>query len=106
MPIITVELVVDPDRAPADDLAQSLADAIGRVVDSPPGQTWVRCRSLGRHEYAENGAPVDVAELPVFVTVLERQPPDGAALAAEGTALAQTVAQVVGRPVACVHIEY
>ena len=106
MPIVTVELVVDPDHALEHNLTQSLADAIGRVVNSPLGQTWVRCRLLGRNEYAESNAPVDAAELPVFVTVLERQPPTGAALAVEVTALTQTIAQVIGRTAACVHIEY
>jgi len=106
MPIITVELVADADRPLGHDLPQSLADAIGRALHSPPGQTWVRFRSLRSSEYAENGALVDAAELPVFVSVLERQPPAGAELEAEVTALTHAIAQVVGRPAARVHIEY
>ena len=106
MPIITVELVADPDRPLERNLAQSLADAIGRVLKSPPGHTWIRLRSLRRDEYAENEVLIDSAELPVFVAVLERQPPAGAMLQTEVTALTQAIAHVVGRSVTCVHVEY
>ena len=106
MPIVTVEVVADPDRVLEHGLTQSLADAVGRVLKSPPGQTWIRLRSLQRDEYAENEASVDSAELPVFVTILERQPPAGAMLQAEVTALTHAIAQVIGRPAACVHVEY
>ena len=106
MPIVTVELVADADRAPEQGLAQSLADAIGRALNSPSGQTWVRLRSLGRGEYAENGSLAVADELPVFVSVLKRQVPLGAEMQAEVTALTQAIAQVIGRPAACVHVEY
>jgi phenylpyruvate tautomerase PptA (4-oxalocrotonate tautomerase family) len=88
------------------DVAQALADAIGRALESPPGQTWVRVASLARDRYAENEATVDAAQLPVFVTILKKQIPPPAELAGEVTALTEAVAQVVGRPAACVHVEY
>jgi len=106
MPIVTLELVVEPDHAVERGLTQSLADTIGRVLKSPPGQTWIRMRLLPRDAYAENEALVETAELPVFVGVLERQPPAGADLQAEITALTDAIAQVIGRPAACVHIAY
>jgi phenylpyruvate tautomerase PptA (4-oxalocrotonate tautomerase family) len=106
MPIVTVELVADPDRPLEHTLAQSLADAVGRVLNSPPGQTWVRLRSLPRNEYAENDAPVNAAELPVFVTVLKRETPVVAEIQTEVTALTRAIAHVVGRPATCVHVEY
>jgi phenylpyruvate tautomerase PptA (4-oxalocrotonate tautomerase family) len=106
MPIVTVELVADPDRPLGHTLTQALADSIGRVLNSQRGQTWVRLRSLRRDEYAENDALVDAAELPVFVTVLERQVSAGAVLQREVTALTQAVAHILGRPATCVHVEY
>jgi phenylpyruvate tautomerase PptA (4-oxalocrotonate tautomerase family) len=106
MPIVTVELVTEPDRPLEHNLTQSLADTIGRVLSSPPGQSWVRLRLLPRDGYAENDALVDAAELPVFVTLLERQPPTGAELQAEVAALTHAIAQVIGRPATCVHVEY
>ncbi len=106
MPIVDVELVAGPDEMPAVGLAQSLADAVGRSLDSPPGQTWVRLRVLARECYAENGSSLDDAALPVFVTVLKRQPAATVELAGEIAALTNTIAQWVGRPMTCVHIEY
>jgi phenylpyruvate tautomerase PptA (4-oxalocrotonate tautomerase family) len=105
MPIVTVEVVAGA-TAMAPDVAQSLADAIGRALKSPPGQTWVRVAALARDRYAENEAALDVAQLPVFVTILKEQIPPPAELGGEVTALSKAVAQVIGRPVACVHIEY
>jgi phenylpyruvate tautomerase PptA (4-oxalocrotonate tautomerase family) len=106
MPIVTVEVVVDPERTLKVSLAQSLANAIGRALDSPPGQTWVRLHFLGRDAYAENEQVVDTDALPVFVTVLKRQVPLGAELQAEVASLTQAVAHVVGRPAESVHVEY
>jgi len=106
MPIVTVEVVTGANDGIAQDLAQSLADVIGRALKSPPGQTWVRVRSVRRDQYAENEVPLDAAQLPVFVTVLKRQASQRAELEAEVTVLTDAVAQVIGRPVACVHIEY
>jgi phenylpyruvate tautomerase PptA (4-oxalocrotonate tautomerase family) len=106
MAIVTVELVADPDRPLGRNLAQSLADAIGRIFSSPAGQTWIRLRLLPRDGYAENDAVVEDGDLPVFVSLLERQPPTGAELEAEVTALTHAIAQVIGRPATCVNIEY
>jgi len=106
MPIVTIEVVADSDRDVETGLAQSLADAIGRVLTSPSGQAWVRLRSLRRSQYAENETPVGDGEVPVFVTILERLPPSGTELEAEVAALTQAIAQALNRPVACVHIEY
>jgi len=106
MPIVTVELVVDLDRAVERSLTQTLADTVGRVLGSPPGHAWIRLRLLPRDGYAENDSLVDAARLPVFVDVLERQPPVGAELQAEITALTDAIAQVLGRPADCVHVLY
>jgi len=106
MPIVTVEVVVDIDRTLNLNLAQSLADAMGRALDSPPGQTWVRLHVLGRNAYAENERVVEADALPVFVTVLKREVPLGAELQAEVASLTRAVAQVVARREEFVHIEY
>ena len=106
MPIVTVEVVVDPERTLKLNLAQSLANAIGRALDSPPGQTWVRLHFLGRNAYAENDCVVDADALPVFVTVLKHQVPFGAELQAEVASLTQAIAQMVARPAESVHVEY
>lgn len=106
MPIVDVELVADPIDGVAADLSQSLADAIGRALESPPGQTWVRVRVLAREHYAENEVSVEMTELPVFVTVLKRALPAKSELAGEVLALTNAIAQVLGRTASCVHVEY
>jgi phenylpyruvate tautomerase PptA (4-oxalocrotonate tautomerase family) len=106
MPIVTVELVVETGESLAPGLAQAVADAVGRTLDSPSGQTWVRLHTLDRHQYAENDSSLDVGELPVFVNVLERHVPGDAALHARIAALTQAIAQALGRSATSVHIEY
>jgi|SRR6266536_1735259 len=106
MPIVTVEVVTGAGEAVAANIVQPLADAIGRTLKSPPGQTWVRVRSVPRDHYAENEVPVDAGQLPVFVTIVKSQIPEGAKLESEVIALTHGIAQAIGRPAACVHIEY
>ena len=106
MPIVMVEVVASDATAAVHGLAQMLADAIGFALESRPGQTWVRVRAVPADQYAENETIPDPANLPVFVTILERQPPQGAELERKVTALTGAIAQVIARPSHCVHIEY
>ena len=106
MPIVEIELVAGASSVAAPGLAQSLADAVGRTLQSPPGHTWVRLHVLERNHYAENESSLEPTELPVFVTVLKRALPEGAELVGEMMALAGAIAAVTGRAMSCVHIEY
>ena len=106
MPIVDIELVADPTGTVASNLAQSLADAVGHVLKSPAGQTWVRLHVLSREHYAENESPVESSELPVFVTVRKRSIPAADELKSETLALTHAVAKVLGRTAAFVHTEY
>ena len=106
MPILDVEIIVAPDEPVAAYLAQSLADAAGRALDSPAGQTWVRLRLLPREHYAENESSLASTELPVFVTVLKRALPGPAELTDEITRLTGSVADLLRRNRNCVHVEY
>ncbi len=95
-----------PNAAIADRLAQALADAAGRTFQAEPGGTWVRLRTISQRQYAENEAPLESTELPVFVTVLKRQVPPKQELEREMAALAKAIAKATGRSVARIHIEY
>jgi phenylpyruvate tautomerase PptA (4-oxalocrotonate tautomerase family) len=106
MPIVDVELVSSAEGTPTAGLAQLLADALGRALNSPPGETWVRLRTLARERYAENESILESSELPVFVTVLRRALPEKAALGDEIAAVTRAVARVTGRDPAAVHVEY
>jgi phenylpyruvate tautomerase PptA (4-oxalocrotonate tautomerase family) len=106
MPIVDIEVVVGANGGLAAGLAQSLADTVGRSLKSPPGRTWVRLHVLAREHYAENESAIEVDELPVFVTVLKWALPAREELQVEVSALTGAIAQVLGRAVSCVHVEY
>jgi phenylpyruvate tautomerase PptA (4-oxalocrotonate tautomerase family) len=101
MPILDIHWA-GPPPASADDMAAALADACGDALRQPPGRVWVRLHLV---HHAENGGPLAGAA-PVFVTVLHLQPPQGAALQAEVSALSSAVAATAGRPRERVHVEY
>jgi phenylpyruvate tautomerase PptA (4-oxalocrotonate tautomerase family) len=105
MPIVDVERVLaDGVEAAPPALARALADAAARVFGSAPGRTWVRLRALPAAAYAENGVAAPDA-LPVFVTVLHAQPPEGDALQTQVTALTQAIAAVLCSDAQCVHVQ-
>jgi len=106
MPIIDVEIVVAPNGPVGAGLAQSLADAAGRALGSPAGQTWVRLHLLAREHYAENESSLASTELPVFVTVLKRALPGQAEMSDEIAKLTGSIADALGRTRSCVHVEY
>ncbi|MCZ7686641.1 MAG: RidA family protein [Sandaracinaceae bacterium] len=95
MPILDVTIVGDAD----DGLAQRLADAAGRALETEPGRTWVRLHRLARRDYAENGG---ASAEPLFAHVLLARPPDDRAAMAR--ALAGALARAAGRPEENVHV--
>jgi phenylpyruvate tautomerase PptA (4-oxalocrotonate tautomerase family) len=106
MPIVDVEIVCDAAQGAGAPSATALADALGQVFGSAPGQTWVRLRLLDLLAYAENGVSLAALEAPVFVTVQHAQLPQGAALQAELAAVTQAVAHSLGRAAERVHVQY
>lgn len=94
---------------PPDDrkgLARRVADAVAAVLALPPQSTWVKLRFIEADDYAENsgGPPVDAH--PVFVYILQAQPPQGAALAELAGKLTEAVARACRRPAENVHLIY
>lgn len=106
MPIVDVQVVTHASDAPRRSLARELADAIGAALAAPLGRVWARLSWLPTDRYAENGCDLAEVEMPVFVTLLHADPPDGLARAAEAQAVASAVAACVGRSVDRVHVEY
>ncbi len=106
VPIVDVE-IVSTTAEPAPQLSiAALASALGRAFESPPGHTWVRLRFLPANCYAENDTPLPAEALPVFVTVLQARPPQGAELQAQVDAVTQAVAAWLAYPSERVHIGY
>jgi len=106
MPIVDVTIVVGRDEKVTSGLTQALADGIGRVLNSAPGQTWVRLHPITQDRYAENNSPLSSTDLPVFVTMLTRQTLDQSQLVATIAKLTQAISEATGRPSDRVHIEY
>lgn len=99
MPIIDIEIVT-PSIDPA--LAQPLANELGHAFRASDGKVWVRLRALPPECYAENH--VAGPELPVFVTILQRHPPQSDSLDRRVASVTEAVARLTGRDPRCVHV--
>lgn len=106
MPIVDIEMVCSAGESARLSNVAVLAGALGHAFGTPAGRTWVRLHTLDESCYAENDAPLFQGELPVFVTILHANPPSGAALQSEITAVTQAVAAWAGRASTQVHITY
>lgn len=106
MPILDVELIVDPGESLKPSLAQELADAAGEVFGTPRGRTWVRLHALSREHYAENGGELPEDVRPVFVEVLKSKKCAPGEIKDEVAKLCGRVAKVCERPKGNVHILY
>jgi phenylpyruvate tautomerase PptA (4-oxalocrotonate tautomerase family) len=106
VPVLEIEMVVANGEALPASLAASLADAAGEVFGSKAGQTWVRLRALAAGEYAENGGDPASAPRPVFVSVLQADPPQGEELRLQVDRLTVAIARVCALPPENVHLVY
>lgn len=106
MPIVDVTIVVGRDEKVAAGLTQTLADEVGRALNSARGQTWVRLHLLAQDCYAENNSSQGSIDLPIFVVLLTRQLPDRSQLVDAIAKLTQVISEATGRPSDRVHIEY
>jgi phenylpyruvate tautomerase PptA (4-oxalocrotonate tautomerase family) len=110
MPIVDLLIVQarpSPGTAPAPSWnLHTLADRLGTLFGSAPGQTWVRLHRLPADDYAENAvAPADTPA-PVFVQVLMAVPPQGLAAAAQAGSITALVAETLTCPPDLVHVVY
>jgi len=105
MPILEVEIVVQPGEALMPDLAARLADAAAAVFGSPARGTWVRLKVLDQVQYAENDMAAGPPVYPIFVSVLKSRI-HRKTLAGEAERLADLISRVCGRPKENVHNLY
>jgi hypothetical protein len=106
MPILDVEIVLDPEQPIADNLAAEIAERAGAIFGSAPQQTWVKLRLLARELYAENGAGPPEGVYPVFGSVLKAHMPAPELLQAEVAVLAEAIAAACARPIEQIQIVY
>lgn len=105
MPILNVEIVINPDEHIRPELAAEIADQAGKIFGSPPGNTWVKVHLIPGENYAENIAASD-GIFPVFVWILKARLPSADLLQVEVTQLTSVIAQACNRPQENVHIIY
>lgn len=106
MPIVEVEIVLREGESLKQDLAASLADRLGEIFASPPGNTWVKLRALPIQNYAENVQSSSQVVFPVFVSILKANPTPADEMEVEVKHLTRTVAQACNRNEENVHIIY
>lgn len=100
MPILDVEIVGNIEQ---QGIAQTIADAAGRVLKTGPGRTWVKVRFLNSNNYAENGEGSTNLK-PVFVSVLLGGCDDLNQKEEIAQRLAKTFSEVLGRPAENIHV--
>ena len=106
MPILEVEIVVNPGEILPAGLAAEIAERAGDIFGSAAGGTWVRIYPLPRENYAENGGSLDDTIRPVFVSILKAQLPPADILRDEVCRVTEAIAKACGRPAENVHIVY
>lgn len=106
MPIVEVEMLINPGERLKPNLAQQLADGIGEILGTPKGHTWVRLRALSRAQYAENGGHPPLDTKPIFISVLKYDLASTQKLRVEVKKLTKTIAQATGRSGENIHILY
>jgi phenylpyruvate tautomerase PptA (4-oxalocrotonate tautomerase family) len=105
MAILTVEIVKMSGWSRPRDLARKIADAVAEVLHAAPQSVWVRISTIAAGDYSENlGVPVEAA--PIFVSILEKSPPEEGALAMEVAALTGAIAEACRRKTDDIHLIY
>jgi len=106
--IVDIEVVVGEGEGAylKPEHIQSVADALGRVFETGPNRTWVKIRYLPSAQYAHNETPQSQVALPVFVSVLKNRPPAPDQMPGQVAAIAQSLAQLIGRPTTSIHVLY
>ncbi len=106
MPILHVEIVVTTGLRLDPGLTPNIAEAAGQIFGTPAGGTWVKLHTLSYEFYAQDGAPAQDKEWPVFVTVLKAKIPEPEALEREVIHLTTEIARICRRPRESIHILY
>ena len=106
MPQLDIDIVFRPNESLKGDTVQKLADAAGKIFDTPPGKTWVKINPVPRNFWAENLTTLDSHLGPVMVSVLKRTIPPPDQIEAEVLELTKVFAGILDRSDENVHIKY
>jgi phenylpyruvate tautomerase PptA (4-oxalocrotonate tautomerase family) len=106
MPQLDIDIIFRSNETLKADAVQRLADAAGKVFDTPPGKTWVKINPVPRNYWAENKVTLDSYVGPVIVNILKRRVPPPDLIEVEVTELTRTIAGILDRPHEHVHLKY
>jgi len=105
MPIVDIEIVLRTNEAIREELVSELADELGEIFHSSPGETWVKVQMLAADHYAENGGTPD-GVYPVFVTIIKSKLSSIEEMQNDVAKITGAVAQICGRPSENIHVIY
>jgi len=105
MPIIDVEIVLRSNESIREEVVSELANELGEIFHSSPGQTWIKLHPLSADQYAENGGRPD-GVYPIFVTVMKSKLSSFAEMQKEVAKITGAIAQICGRPSDNIHVIY
>lgn len=106
MPQLNIDIVFRNKETLKGDSVQRLADAAGKIFDTPPGKTWVKINPVPRQYWAENLSALDSYIGPVLVSILKRKVPPPDVIELEMENLTRAIARILDRPHENVHIMY
>ncbi len=105
MPIVDIEIVLRTNEAIREEMVSELANELGEIFHSSPGETWVKAHPLPGDQYAENGGTPD-GVFPVFVTIIKSKLSSIEGMQNEIARITSAVAQICGRRSENVHVIY
>jgi len=105
MPIIDVEIVLRSNESIREEVVSELANELGEIFHSSPGQTWIKLHPLSADQYAENGGTPD-GVYPIFVTVMKSKLSSFEEMQKEVAKITGAIAQICGRPSDNIHVIY
>lgn len=105
MPIIDIEIVLRANESIGEEVVSELADELGEIFHSSPGETWIKVHPLSADQYAENDGTLD-GIYPIFITVMKSKLSSFEERQKEVANITGAVAQICGRPSDNVHVIY
>src|SRR5687767_2147065 len=105
MPIVDIEIVLRANQVIRQEILSELADELGNIFHSSPGETWVKIHPLAADQYAESGGMSEDV-YPLFVTVMKSELPSFEEMQKEVAKITGAVAQICGRLSENLHVIY
>ena len=106
MPLLDIDIVFRANESLKGDTVQRLADAAGKVFDTPPGKTWVKINPVPRNFWALNSSKLDSHSGPVVVSILKRTVPSPDKIEEEILQITKVFAGILERSDEDVYVKY